>query len=274
MPSLEIDGAHLVYDDTGAPFDGAPTLLLVHGFPLSRAMWGAQLEGLADAARVVAPDLRGYGESTLGAWPGGKNPTLDRYGEDLARLAEHLGAAGPVVLCGFSMGGYIAMAMLRRFPESFHALALVDTRANADDETARATRLKMADKIHEWGAGRVAELMRPKLFAPGAPDAAVEATTAVIAATSPLAIAASQLAMASRPDSTGLLRSIDKPTLVVCGEQDELSPPDVMRGMAEAIPDARYVEIPDAGHMAPVENPSAVNAALREFAAGLADPAA
>lgn len=268
--TLEIDGGTIAYDDTGSPRAGAPTLLLVHGFPLSRAMWAAQVAGLAADCRVVAPDLRGYGESTLGGWPASADDaTLDRYADDLAALIASLGADGPVALIGFSMGGYIALAMERRHGASFDALALVDTRAAADDETARSTRLKMADHIHEWGAGRVAELMRPKLFAPQTPEAIVQQTVDVITSTDPASIAASQLAMAARPDSTPMLPGVAKPTLVLVGESDAISPAAEMQTIADAIPSARFVEVSGAGHMAPVEKPEAVNDALREFAASL-----
>lgn len=268
MKTFDHAGAQLAYDDTGSPHPGAPTLILLHGFPLSRAMWSAQVEALADTARVVAPDLRGYGASTAGGWPAeGESPSLDRYADDVAALVESLQADGPVVLTGFSMGGYIALALMRRRPELVDALVLMDTRSAADADEARATRIKMAEKIGEWGAARVAELMRPNLFAEGTPDAVVEATTRVIAATPPETIAVSQRAMAARPDSTPLLGQIDKPTLVVCGEHDAISPPAEMRGIAEAIPNAQFLEIAGAGHMAPVEKPDAVNAALREFLA-------
>lgn len=268
--AIEVDNARLVYASAGSPYPKAPTLVLVHGFPLSRAMWQAQLEGLSPACRAVAPDLRGYGESSLGGWPAdGAAPLLDRYADDLKALIASLKADGPVVLVGFSMGGYIALNMARRCPEVFDALVLMDTRAAADDDTARATRLKMAEHIHEWGASRVAELMRPKLFADETPEAIVQETVTVISSTDPAAIAASQRAMAARPDSTGLLGSIKKPTLVIVGEHDAISPPAEMRQIAEAIPGARFVEIAGAGHMAPVEDPAAVNAALADFAKSL-----
>lgn len=268
--AIEVDDAQIVSATAGSPYPEAATLVLVHGFPLSRAMWKAQLEGLSPASHVVTPDLRGYGESSFGDWPAeGEAPSLDRYADDLKALIASLKTDGPVVLVGFSMGGYIALNMARRCPEAFDALVLMDTRAAADDETARATRLKMAEHVHEWGASRVAELMRPKLFAPGAREAIVQETVAVISSTDPAAIAASQLAMAARPDSTPMLRSIAKPTLVVVGEHDAISPPAEMRQIAEAIPGARFVEVAGAGHMAPVEAPAAVNAALAEFAKSL-----
>lgn len=266
MKTIGIDGANLVYQDTGPPAEGAPTLLLVHGFPLSHAMWKAQVEGLAPTCRVVAPDLRGYGESTLGGWPAdGEEPSLDRNADDLAALIDELKADGPMVLAGFSMGGYIAFTMLRRHAAKLDALVLIDTKASADDEPGRATRLKMAEKINEWGAARVAELMRPKLFAEGTPDTEVQATIDVISATNPASISASQLAMAARPDSTGLLASIKMPTLVIVGEEDALTTAEEMREIANAISNSRYAEIAGAGHMAPVEQPEAVNDTLREF---------
>ncbi len=266
--TIEIAGAEIAYADSGSPSRQAPTLLLVHGFPLSHAMWDAQYEGLAATCRVIAPDLRGYGESTLGGWPkDGEEPSLDRYAHDLVELINTLDCDGPVVLAGFSMGGYIAFSLLREHASRVDGLCFIDTKASADDDPGRATRLKMADKINEWGAARVAELMRPKLFAEGTPDEKVAATIDVISATNPASIAASQRAMAARPDSTDLLASIAVPTLVIVGEEDELSTPEEMHRMADAIPSSRYAKIPAAGHMAPVEQPGAVNDALRDFIA-------
>lgn len=255
--------------DTGAPRPAAPTLLLVHGFPLSHAMWRAQIDGLRDACRVLAPDLRGYGETPLGAWPTDAGASLARYADDLAAMLEAARPEGPVVYCGFSMGGYIAWSFLERYRDRLAGLVLMDTRAANDDDAARAVRLKMADHVEAWGAGRVAELMRPKLFGPAASPEVVEATCATIAAADPRSIAASQRAMAARPDATGGLGAITLPTLVVVGEDDAISPRAEMRGVADAIPGARFEAIARAGHMAPVEQPEAVNAALRSFVAAV-----
>ena len=172
---------------------------------------------------------------------------------------------GPLVYCGFSMGGYMAWPFLQKHADRLAGLVLVDTRAVGDDEAGRATRLKMAEGVADGGAARVAEVMRTKLFAPNAPAEAIDETTAVIAATDPRSIAASQRAMAARPDSSPLLPAISLPTLVVCGEHDAISTAAEMRGVAGVIPGAEFVEVPDAGHMAPLENPTAANDALRGF---------
>lgn len=263
MNRFEIGGATIAYTDTGQPHAEAPTLVLLHGFPLSHAMWRGQIESLREVCRVIAPDLRGHGESTLGEWP--TPQTIDRYADDVAALLESLEPRRPLTLAGFSMGGYVAFALLRQYVDRFDRLALIDTKAAADTEEARATRLKMAEKVHEWGSARVAELMRPKLFARGTPNSIVEETCEVIASTDPAAIAAAQRAMGARPDSSDLLGQIDQSTLVVVGQQDEISTSAEMRQIAEAIPEARFVEIAGAGHMAPVEQPAAVNQALLEF---------
>lgn len=266
MIEVEIDGAKLACVDTGAPKGDSPTLLLVHGFPLSSQMWAEQIASLRTECRVVAPDLRGFGRSTLGRWPTADvEPTLDRYADDLVALIDELEIAGPVTLAGFSMGGYVAFAMWRRHRGRFDRLALLDTRAVADTDEGRAKRLKMAEHVGEWGAARVAELMRPSLFEERTPEAIVDATLDVIARSEPAAIGAAQLAMAARPDSTPELSQIDKPTLVLVGAADAISPPGEMRSIAAAIPGARFIEVADAGHMAPVEQPAAVSAALREL---------
>lgn len=268
---VDVNGARIAYVDAGHQ-EGETTLLLVHGFPLSHAMWRRQIDGLTDIRRVIAPDLRGYGDSTLGGWPSeedASDASLDRYADDLAMLLDAAGAVEPVVFCGFSMGGYIAWSFWRRHRERVRAMVLADTRVVADNDTARATRYKMADHVAEWGAARVAELMRPNLFGPSAEQSVIDETVRVISATDPRAIAASQRTMAARPDSTALLAGVDAPTLVVVGADDAISPADEMRGVADAIPGAEFALIEGAGHMAPVEQPEAFNDALRGFLAGL-----
>ena len=271
LKNFVIDGAQIACLDSGDPSSDS-TLLLVHGFPLTHAMWRNQVAGLSDACRIIAPDLRGYGESSLGEWPiedDARDAKLDRYAKDLAALLDALDVTEPIVYCGFSMGGYIAWSFRKNYCERIRALILADTRVVADDDAARATRHKMADHVEEWGAVRIAEIMRPNLLGPSASEEAVEEIVREIASANPKAIAASQRAMAARPDSTSLLEHVDVPTLVVVGSDDVISTPQEMRDVADSIPNAQYALIHQAGHMTPIEQPGAFNGVLRDFLATL-----
>lgn len=243
---------------------GTP-LLLVHGFPLDHSMWRGQIDDLKDVCRVIAPDLRGFGKS-------GEAETLSMEGiaDELAALLDALSIDQPVVYCGLSMGGYIAWQFVKRHGGRLAKLVLCDTRAGADAPLARQGRLETAERVLKEGAGAVAGAMLPKLFADTTitdqPDI-VEQIREVILATPPATIGAALRAMAERIDATSLLPDVAVPTLVVCGEHDTLTPAVEMRALSDAIPDARYVEIEAAGHMAPLEKPMAVNHALRAFLA-------
>ncbi|MEM6655264.1 MAG: alpha/beta hydrolase [Planctomycetota bacterium] len=280
LQRVNVGGVTMASVDEGV---GTP-LLLVHGFPLDHTMWSHQIEHLAGEVRVIAPDLRGYGESELGPIEdggsddggnddgGGIDPvagvSMDRYADDLDALLDRLGVTEPIVFCGFSMGGYVLWRFLERHAHRVRAIVLCDTRAAADDDAARKTRLKMADHINEWGAEKVAAMMAPKLFAPRTvaerPDIVAE-TVRVITAANPAAIAAAQRGMAARPDSTGLLPQIIAPTQVIVGEEDAISTRSEMEFIAGQIAGACFQSIPDAGHMAPVEQPEAVTETLRRF---------
>jgi pimeloyl-ACP methyl ester carboxylesterase len=243
--------------------DGQP-LLLVHGFPLDHTMWQAQIDALADRCHVIAPDLRGFG----GSGTAGDVLTMQALADDLAALLDAMSIDRPVVLCGLSMGGYVAWQFLQRHPGRLAKLVLCDTRAAADSHTAAQGRLAMAERVLKEGPAFVAETMLPKLFAERARrenPAVVEATRRVILATAPATIAAAQRGMAQRSDATPMLPQIRLPTLLICGREDAITPLDEMRGVAQAIPGAQLVEVAGAGHMAPLEAPDEVNAALRRF---------
>jgi pimeloyl-ACP methyl ester carboxylesterase len=173
-----------------------------------------------------------------------------------------------IVLVGFSMGGYVAWQFVRQHGHRIRALVQCDTRAKADTDEARAGRIKMAENVAEWGSGRVAEMLGPKLVHPATfdeqPDV-VKAGRAMVECTPPAGIAAAQRGMAARPDVTDILPHITVPTLVLVGAEDAISPPAEMKEIADAIPGAEYVVIPSAGHMTTMENPDAVNAALVRF---------
>jgi 3-oxoadipate enol-lactonase len=269
MKTAQISTGELAYIDRGA---GQP-VLLVHGFPLDYTMWDVQIESLSKHARVIAPDLRGFGQSKLGPVDPTHGITMERYADDLAEFLGELALGDqPIVFVGLSMGGYIAWQFARKYSSRLRGLVLLDTRSLADTDEARAGRLKMAQKVAEWGSGRVAEMMGPKLVAPSAFEekpAVVTAIRRVVQSTSPAAIAAAQRGLAARPDMTSFLPQINVPTLVIVGDQDAISPPGEMQAIAAAIPDAEFVVIPDSGHMTTMENPEAVNAALSKFIAAL-----
>jgi pimeloyl-ACP methyl ester carboxylesterase len=264
MHRIQLPTAELAYLDRGS----GPTILLVHGFPLDHTMWSAQIDGLAASYRVIAPDLRGFGQSSLGNADLHDGISMERYADDLAELLDALAIEEPVVLAGFSMGGYVAWQFVRQHSSRLWALIQCDTRAAADSDEARAGRLKMAENVAEWGSSRVADMMEPKLFAPQTFEtklAIVASVRRVMELTSPTAIAAAQRGMASRPDVSSLLSTISIPTLLIGGAHDAISPPDEMRSIAAAIPGAEFIEIPAAGHMTTMENPEAVNVAFAKF---------
>jgi pimeloyl-ACP methyl ester carboxylesterase len=243
-----------------------PPVLLVHGFPLDHSMWRGQIEGLAETCRVIAPDLRGFGRSQVSSGM----VTMEQLADDLAALLDALEIAGRITFCGLSMGGYVAWQFCLRHAPRLERLILCDTRAAADmPEVARARQL-MASQVLREGPRVVAEGMLPKLFAPRtwqqSPEL-VRATEKVILATSPAAIAATLRGMAQRPNMTARLPELRVPALLVCGAEDAISPPGEMRQIAEVLPEGCFAEIPQGGHLAPLEQPDAVNRAIREFLA-------
>jgi len=257
---FQIDGGTLEYAVSG---DG-PALLLLHAFPLGLFMWDAQAEALA-AHRVIRFDARGFGLSDPGQGP----LTMERIADDGAALLEHLGVAKAVV-GGCSMGGYAALAFVRRHPQRLAGLVLQDTRAGADTEEAKAGRATLAAKVLAEGASAAVSAFLPKLLGETTKRERLALVTGLeerILATSPQAIADALHGLAARPDSGPTLATVRVPTLVLVGEEDVLTPPADSEAMAAAIPGARLEVVPRAGHLANLERPDAVNAALLAFLA-------
>ncbi len=261
MKAIDLGDVRLSLDDRG---EGRP-LLFVHGFPLDHSMWQAQVDEFSRLGyRTIAPDLRGFGTSDLGAGP----VTMERYADDLSRLLDQLGVNEPIVYCGLSMGGYIGWQFWSKYASRLAGLVQCDTRAVADTPQGKAGRAELAARVTASGAQAAADAMMPKLFGPDAVRVAgdqMEQTRRVILANPPAGISAALGGMAERPDITSLLPQIRTPTLIVVGQHDGISTPDEMRGIAAQIPGAEFAVIPDAGHMSPLENPSAFNAALKTF---------
>jgi len=253
----QINDLGMEYTDQGA----GRTLLLVHGFPLDRRAWSRQVAAFQSDHRVIAPDLRGMGESEGTAGP----VAMSRYAEDLEALVRKLGA-GPVILAGHSMGGYVALAFARAFPGMLRGLVLVGTKAGADTPAAAAARRASAEQVREKGCAVVLEAMAAKMLSPGNADAAMAtAVRGLMARSRPEGVSAALLGMAERPDATAWLGEIRVPTLVLAGADDAIMPPDEAEALARAIPGARLQFIARAGHLVAFEQPGAFNAALRSF---------
>jgi pimeloyl-ACP methyl ester carboxylesterase len=244
--------------------DRGPVLVLAHGFPLDHGMWQYQIEHFASQARVIAMDLRGFGQSR-----GGEGScSMADYADDCAATLKALGVEEPVVFCGLSMGGYVAWQFWKRHREMLGQLILCDTRAEADTEEVARGRNRMAFDVLARGSAFVADAMLPRLMSPETYEQfpeRVEALRQVMIKNSPEAIAMAQRAMASRVNATRWLSQIDVPTLGICGVDDEISRVDEMENMVREMPQARLVVIPAAGHMAPFENPVKVNEAIEVF---------
>jgi 3-oxoadipate enol-lactonase len=237
---------------------------MVHGYPFDHMLWQSQMGALSDIAQVIAPDLRGFGQSDA---PGGIY-TMEAYADDLAAQLDTLKIERAVV-CGLSMGGYIALAVWKKYASRVCGLILADTRAGADAPAARQTRLDTVEQVKQHGSKPAADAMLPRLLTEATrqsrPDL-VEFAHAMMLRQSPAGVIGAQLGMAERPDSTPALPTINVPTLAVFGDQDVITPAETEgRNLAAAIPGAQLVVIPNAGHLANLEQPEAFNVAVREY---------
>jgi len=257
------DGLAVNYLDEGG---GDQAVLFVHGFPFRATMWEPQIRlSVAAGRRAVAPDLPGFGGSAV---PSDRSAySIDGYADLVAALASDLGL-GRVVMVGLSMGGYIALAVARRHPEVLAGLVLADTRADPDTPAGRQTRSDQQALVEERGdvIPLVDGLLTRVLAESGPRHAAVGATLGdMMRSTAPAGWIGALEAMKERRDQTDLLPSIAVPTLVVVGEADVIAPVDVAEAMAKAIPGAHLEVVPEAGHVANLENPEVFNRAFSEF---------
>jgi pimeloyl-ACP methyl ester carboxylesterase len=250
----------LHHRDSGS---GMP-LVLLHAFPLSSAMWLAQRESLGDKYRVITPDQRGFGGSPLGDDP----PSLDLAADDVAALLDEKGLS-EVVLGGLSMGGYVAMAFLRRYPDRVRAVILADTRALPDPPPVKENRERIARVCLETSSSAILlEEVLPMLVGPTTVahrPLVIGRIKGLVQAAPPAAVAWAERAMAARPDSTAVLESVRVPLLTIAGEEDGFSPPEEAEAMAGLAPQGRCVRIPEAGHLSAVERPELFNAAVTEL---------
>lgn len=258
-----IAGTDLHYETAGR----GPAVLFLHAFPLNLGMWDAQAEALRSTHQVIRFDDRGFGASP----PGDGLLTMERIADDAAALLDYLEVSKAVV-CGCSMGGYAAFAFVRRHADRLRGLVLQDTRAGADGEEARRNRAVLAERVLKEGAAAAAEAFVPRLLGETTHKerpTLVARLQETILATSPRGIADALAGLAARADSVPTLREIRVPTLVVCGEEDVLTPVADAEALQRAIAGSRLAVIPKAGHLANLEQPVAFNEALRQFLTAL-----
>jgi 3-oxoadipate enol-lactonase len=258
VPQIRIDGIQIVYTDVG---DG-PAVVLVHGYPFNRTLWNEQVAALSDRYRVIAPDMRGFGESDASS-----AATMNRMAADVASLMDGLGIASAVV-GGLSMGGYVTLAFQRHHADRVRALVLADTRPQADTEEGKQTRTQQAEKALSEGMAGIADAMLPKLLTPETVSKRPEVVKRIrdmMLRTKPQGAAAALLGMAQRDDQTELLSSITIPTLIIVGREDAITPVKDSEMMHSAVSGSRLVVLEGAGHVSNLEQTAAFNEELSKF---------
>jgi pimeloyl-ACP methyl ester carboxylesterase len=260
MNTRTVSGLTVGYDEAGT---GRPTVVLLHGFPLSREMWRPQLADLGKDFRVVAPDLPGFGATAGFA----TEPSIDGMAAAVAEFLDALSLTQPIVLGGMSMGGYVALAFARLYRDRLRGLILADTRAEPDDAAGKANRDKMIAFAREHSAVDVAEQMLPKLLGDQTraqrPEVAAEVRR-IAAAQTVDGLVNALTAMRNRPDARPSLPDISVSTLVIVGAEDTLTPPALAESLAESVRGVRAV-IPGSGHLSNMEKPAEFTAAVRKF---------
>jgi pimeloyl-ACP methyl ester carboxylesterase len=259
MERVRSDDAEIFYEILGS---GAPVVLL-HPFPSHHEFWNPVVTALESRYRLIVPDLRGHGDSEIGEGPA----LMSKHARDLTRVLDAAGM-GKAVFVGCSIGGYILFEFWRRFRERVTALALCDTRPQADTAEARSNRLKSAAAVLEQGTEAFLESMIPKLVgrttASTRPDV-VAGALAMMRKMSAEDISLVLRGMAERPDSVADLKTINVPTLIAIGEEDVLSTVADGELMRQNIAGSRLKVIPKAGHYAAWEQPETVGTVLRQF---------
>jgi pimeloyl-ACP methyl ester carboxylesterase len=262
---VHLNSRTLSYFDSAPGESQADVLVLIHAFPLGAGMWEGQAKGLPAGWRLIAPDLRGFGGSTLGEPD--DNPSMDDYAADVVDLLRELHITSAAI-GGCSMGGYAALAAVRRAPELARALVIIDSRVGADTPEGRANRRGMLALLDREGPSGVARDMMPKLLGKTTlserPD--VEPfVRRLVKQQSAAAVRGGILRMMSRPASADVLENLTVPLLIVVGEEDTLTPPEEARAMAALQPNAELVVLPRTGHLPNLEDPEAFNQTLHAF---------
>ena len=239
------------------------TILFIHGFPYDHSMWDNQVESLKENYYCVTYDIRGLGKSYIGDG----QYTMEAFVWDLYSVIDGLHIDNPII-CGLSMGGYIALRAVEKESAKFSGLILCDTRSEADNNEGKIIRSAAIDKINVEGVESFVNDFVPKCFHKKTPEKMTEMYSRILGITrhqNSVGVKGSLFAMLSRRDTTQSLSKIKIPTLVLVGRKDALTPPEVMQDLAKKIKKSKFFIVPKAGHMSPLENPEFVNEKISNF---------
>lgn len=256
-----INALDLYFIDSGNPSQRA--IVFIHGFPFTHEMWNQQIDLLKEDYRVIAYDLRGHGSSGIGDG----QYAFEFFVDDLIGLLDHL-KVGKAVLCGLSIGGYIALRAVERIPERVEGLILCDTQSEADSDEAKIKRAASIKAIKTNGVNAYAEGLVKAVFAPQSITTKAEVVKRVkeiVQSNSSLGICATLLALAGRTDTTASLPSVKVPTLILVGEHDTIAPPRASQEMHNKIPNSEFHVISNAAHMSNLENPDEFDKYVLDF---------
>ncbi len=258
---IKVNDINVGYNDEGP--EKAPVIILIHGFPLNKSMWNSQVEALKDNFRVIAYDIRGHGNTDIGAI----DFSIDLFVNDLLGFMDAL-KIEKTIICGLSMGGYIALNAIENYSTRFTALILSDTNCTADSPEAIEKRMNTIESIKENGVDKLADDLIPNLFAPESFKTNSEEIAVVkemIVTTSKQSLYNSLHALANRKETCSKLSSIKVPVLILVGEEDKITPIEAARAMKLKIRDANLQIIPHSGHLSNMENPYEFNMQLKKF---------
>jgi 3-oxoadipate enol-lactonase len=258
---IKLNDTTINYTERGLP-QGIP-VTFVHGFPFNHTMWEPQMKALPNQYRAITYDIRGHGDSDVGDG----QYSIEFFVDDLLNLLDHL-VIEKTVLCGLSMGGYIALRAYERHPDRIKALVLCDTKSEPDSNEAKLKRSTTVRNVKTKGVGPFADEFAALVFAPHTFQAhpeIIHSVKDIIRSNSTIGISGASLALAGRTDTSSVLPGIKVPTLLLVGEHDKLIPPSVMEAMHKNIPGSAYYVIPDAAHMSNLENAPEFNRYLIEF---------
>ena len=261
---IDVNGIKICYEDSG---EGKLPIIFIHGFPFDKSMWESQVQFLKNFQRVIHYDIRGYGKSTGGNQPA----SISIYTDDLILLMEAL-QIDKAIVCGLSMGGYILLNALNRYPQKFAGIILADSQCISDTPEGKEKRMKTIKQIEENGLTDFSQSFVGNIFSKEAlvnKSEIVDKIRSIILSTSSEIVTGTLNALAKRDETCSTLEKIKIPVLILCGKEDSITPPAQSEKMKNEIPGSTMFLIDKAGHMSNLEQPEEFNMHINNFISGI-----